>query len=105
MTHMPLGSRVAYASLYDRLASFQAQVADEREAWRSLAAFNGSPKPSEESLMRLSELLFRAQSIGKVMRSSEEQITADTHALGISPRLDNSHVPAPDPSFCASLLS
>jgi hypothetical protein len=55
--------------------------------------------------MRLSELLFRAQSIGKVMRSSEEQITADTHALGISPRLDNSHVPAPDPSFCASLLS
>lgn len=105
MTHMPLDARVGYASLYDRLANLQGQIVDEREAWRSLAAFNGARRLSEENLMRLNELVFRAESIDRVMRTSVRQITNDIGVLGITPRLDNSHVPAPDPSFCKSLLS
>ena len=105
MSHMPLDRRIAYASLYDRLASFQAQVIDEREAWRSLAAYNGAPRLSGETVMRLNELLYRAGSINDIMRRSAGPIADDLKVLGIRPRIDRRQAMPPTAAFCRPLMT
>jgi hypothetical protein len=58
MDAMPLEVRLDYSYLYDELASNYEQITQEREAWRSLARFNGVRRLNEEDVRTLSEFIF-----------------------------------------------
>ena len=92
--------------LYDLLDSASQQIVAERDAWRSLAAFNNPDPLSAEDRMRLSELLYRAKSIDWVLRANWRVVQSHAGRLGIKPDFgaDNAFIPPPDPNFCKPLL-
>ena len=92
MLHIPYQVRRDYGSLNDSLANFYQQIMDEREVWRSLAAFDGARRLSDDNLLRLSELTFRARSYQRnhVANSSRAMNTAAR--LGIRPSFENDPV-------------
>ena len=85
MDAMPLDLRLAYSYLYDELASNYEQITQEREAWRSLARFNGVRRLNEEDARNLSELVFRAETIDGVLRYNAPDIQDRAAQLGIQP--------------------
>jgi hypothetical protein len=85
MDAMPLEVRLDYSYLYDELGSNYEQITQEREAWRSLARFNGVRRLNEEDARTLSELLFRAETIDRVLRYNAPAIQERATRLGIQP--------------------
>lgn len=85
MDAMPLDVRVAYSAFYDELANNYEQITQEREAWRSLARFNGLRRLNEDDARALSELLFRAETIDRVLRYNAPNIRDRARRLGIQP--------------------
>ena len=84
MGAMPLDLRLEYSALYDELAINYEQITQEREAWRSLARFNGARRLSEDDVRTLSELLFRAESIDRVLRSNSRDVAEKAGRVGVS---------------------
>lgn len=85
MDAMPLDLRLAYSYLYDEIGSNYEQITQEREAWRSLARFNGVSRLNEEDARNLSELVFRAETIDRVLRFNAPDIRDRAAELGIQP--------------------
>jgi hypothetical protein len=107
VTHMPLEERLNYAEIYAVIASNTLQMSDEREAWRSLSAFNGLDELDRASVMRLNELLFRAKSINNILRGNWTQALDFGNRLGVRPDPGRRRAYVSrlnDPQFCRSLL-
>lgn len=104
MSAMPLHLRLAYSEVYDGFDSNFDLIAQEREAWRSMARFNALPKLTGEDARQLSELIFRADSIAQVLRPNFLELEKLTSRLKIRPdeRLKGV-LGAPDPAFCRPL--
>lgn len=106
MAHMPLNERLNYAYIYNAYANVALTLDQEREAWRGLAGFNGVRAATVDSLMRMSELLYRAQTTDKILRGNWQQAEDRAAKLGIRPDFGTSrpYIPPPDPEFCKPLL-
>ncbi len=85
MDAMPLDLRLAYSYLYDELANNYEQITQEREAWRSMARFNGVRRLNDEDARNLSEFIFRAETIDRVLRFNAPDIENRAAQLGIQP--------------------
>ena len=85
MDAMPLDQRFAYSYLYDELAFNFELMNEEREAWRSLARFNGIRQLNEEDARNLSEFIFRAETIDAALRFNAPDIQERFAQLGIRP--------------------
>lgn len=85
MDAMPLEQRLAYSSLYDELAFNFGLIDQEREAWRSLARFNGSRRLSRDDAQTLSELVWRAVKLDEALRYNRADLEARFTQLGIGP--------------------
>lgn len=107
LEHMSLGSRVEYSRLHDLLESAQQQILSEREAWRSLAAFNGADALTPTDRMHLNELLYRAKSIDWVLRNNGRAIGDAAARLGVRPDFgsEGRFIAQPDHQFCEPLLA
>ena len=104
MSAMPLDLRLAYSRLYDELGANYEQITQEREAWRSMARFNRVPKLSQEDARTLSELVFRAESIDKVLRFNSPRVEEHAKRLGIRPSEElKRFLGTPDDRLCQSL--
>ena len=90
MLHIPYQARRDYGSLNDSLANYYQQITNEREVWRSLAAFNGARRLSDDNLMRLSELIFRAKLYERLLVGNSSRAMNTATRLGISPSFDDS---------------
>jgi hypothetical protein len=105
--HMPIEAELAYADMYDNFDGLNAQLVEERDAWRSLAAFNAANHLSADNLMRLSELIYRVKSLDRAIDAGNGPVLrADAAKLGIKPDWGDysKYVPAPDPEFCKPLM-
>jgi hypothetical protein len=85
MDAMPLDRRLAYSYLYDELAFNFGLINEEREAWRSLARFNGVRQLTEEDARTLSELVWRAEKIDEALRFNAPDVRGRFTQLGIRP--------------------
>ena len=104
MSAMPLDLRLAYSRLYDELGANYEQITQEREAWRSMARFNRVRQLSQEDARTLSELLFRAESIDKVLRFNSPRVQEHAKQLGIRPSEElKRFLGTPDKGLCQSL--
>lgn len=106
MGEMPLQATLGYSSLYDQFDNVAVQIKDEREAWRAMSAFNGSTRLNEEDLKRLTELIYRAKGINRVIAADWRQTLRDGSKMGIRPNWGDEapNIAAPDPQFCRPLL-
>ncbi|CAM3031645.1 hypothetical protein SPAN111604_00260 [Sphingomonas antarctica] len=104
MSHIPIEKRLAYSSLYDELANNDRQIVEERDVWKSLSQFNGASAFSSDNLMRLSELIYRAKTINKIVTSNSREVSNLASALGIRPDFGERYIAPPDPHFCSPLL-
>lgn len=95
MRHIPYQTRRDYGSLNDSLANYYQQRVEEREVWGDLAAFNGAERLSDDHLMRLSELIFRAKSYQRVLSANAPRALKTAARLGIRPSFEND----PDMTF------
>ena len=106
MGAMPLDLRLAYSDLYDMLIMNYEQITQEREAWRSMARFNGLRSLSEDDIRTLSELLFRAESINSVLLFNQRLISERARRLGIEPSEERRReLGAADRTVCRPLPS
>jgi hypothetical protein len=104
MSAMPLDLRLGYSQLYDELGTNYEQITQEREAWRSMARFNRVPQLSQEDARTLSELVFRAESIDRVLRFNSPLVEEKAKALGIRPSEELKRIlGTPDGGLCQSL--
>jgi hypothetical protein len=102
--HMPIDAELAYADIYDSFDSLNTQLVEERDAWRSLAAFNGATHLSPDNLMRLTELIYRVKSLdGAIDLINGPALRKDAAKLGIKPDW-HGYRTAPDADFCRPLL-
>lgn len=85
MDAMPLDQRLSYSYLYDELTFNFEMINQEREAWRSLARFNGIRQLNAEDARTLSELIFRAETIDESLRFNRSDVQARFTQLGIRP--------------------
>ena len=85
MDAMPLDQRVAYSYIYDELAFNFELMNQEREAWRSLARFNGIRRLNEEDARSLNEFIFRAETIDAALRFNAPDLQERLAQLGIRP--------------------
>lgn len=112
MLHIPYQVRRDYGSLNDSLSNIYGiygQIAGESEVWRSLAAFNGAKRLSDDNLMRLSELIFRAKYYQRLLNRNAPRAFRTAARLGITPSFENDPDMQPierDPNreMCAPLL-
>lgn len=104
--HMPIDNELAYANMYDSFDGLNAQLLEERDAWRSLAAFNGAAHLSSDNIMRLSELIYRVKSLDRAIDANGPALRADAAELRITPNWGGyrRYTPAHDPDFCKPLL-
>lgn len=84
MDAMPLDQRIAYSYLYDELAFNFGLIDQEREAWRSLARFNGIRQLNEDDARTLNEMIFRAERIDGALRFNLPDLEQRYAELGIS---------------------
>lgn len=105
LTRIPIDERGSIAAFYDTLDNNEQQIRDEREAWRSLGAFNHATGLTHEDLMRLDELIYRVASINRVLRQNISQLHREGTQLRIRPDFGHDSVTPPDPSFCRSILA
>ncbi|HEY0113621.1 MAG TPA: hypothetical protein VGB59_10795 [Allosphingosinicella sp.] len=105
--HMPLEDRLNYAEVYAVISANYQQMLEEREAWRSLAAFNGLRQLDTAGAMRLNELLFRAKSIDTIVSGNLRQAVDFGARLGVKPEPGRrgAYFLPPDPALCRSLLA
>jgi hypothetical protein len=102
--HMPIDAELAYADIYDGFDGLNTQLVEERDAWRSLAAFNGATRLSSDNLMRLSELIYRVKSLDRAIDvGNGPAIRKDAAKLGIKPDW-RGYRTEPDADFCKRLL-
>ena len=85
MVHMPFETRRDYGALNDTMANVTQQILEERETWRSFSAFNDVEQMSEDNMMRLSELIWRAKSYDRVLRTNASKAMRLAAQLGIEP--------------------
>lgn len=83
MDAMPLAQRLAYSYLYDELAFNFDLINQERDAWRSLARFNGVRQLNGEDARALSELIWRADKIDEAIRFNSPDLEERFKQLGI----------------------
>lgn len=104
--HMPMAAELAYADMFDNFDELNTQLHEERDAWRSLAAFNGATHLSADNLMRLSELIYRVKSLDRAIENNAPALNFDEAKLGIRPDWGGyaKYLPGPDPDFCRPLL-
>ena len=89
MRHIPYQTRRDYGSLNDSLANYYQQLVEEREVWRALAAFNGAERLSDDHLMRLSELIFRAKAYQRSLSANAPRAMKTAARLRITPSFEN----------------
>ena len=104
MEQIPLERRIAYSSLYDELANNDRQIADEREAWRGLAGFNGAKALDADQAIRLTELLYRARNIDRILQSNLREIDRIAARLGLRPAFGDRYIAPRDPAFCRPIV-
>jgi len=106
ISHLPLQTRLDYSRLYDIFENLSATTDAEKDVWRSLAAFNGAQSVDANGRMRLTELLYRANSLDWVLRANWKQAKEAGAALGAHPSFGRSapYIPPPDPAFCAPIV-
>lgn len=105
LARMRLAERTAYAAFYDTLDNNWQQMRDEREAWRSLGAYNHATALTHEDLMRLDELIYRVKSIDRVLRLNVPALDRQARELGIKPSFGSDPYALPDNSFCQPVLA
>ena len=107
MNHLPTDVRLTYSSIYDQLGNVDSQLGEEREIWRNLNAFNNVSHFSDDSRMRLSELIYRAKSVDELITVNFPVLISDAATVGVKPDFGarKTHVSPPDPAFCRSLFS
>jgi len=107
LTRIPIDDRAAIAAFYDMLDNNEQQIRDEREAWRSLGAFNHATGLTHEDLMRLDELIYRVGSINHVLEQNMRQLHNGAQRLAIRADFgpDRDQVSRIDPSFCRPILT
>jgi hypothetical protein len=104
MDAMPLHQRIAYSYLYDELAFNFGLIDEEREAWRSLARFNGIRQFNEDDARTLNEMIFRAETIDGALRFNRPDIEQRYAELGIRPsERMTQFLGEDDGGLCASL--
>ena len=89
MLHIPYQVRRDYGSLNDSLSNVYQQISAEQEVWRSLSAFNGASRLSDDNLLRVNELIFRAESYQRLLLSNYPRILRTAARLGIKPSFEN----------------
>ena len=106
MQHMPLDLAIGYSSLYASFDNMAVQTNDEREAWRSLAAYNGTSQLDERDLKRLTEFIYRVKSLDRVLELDWDEVSIEARKMGIRPdfHMDKSLLAGPDPQICAPLI-
>ena len=100
---IPNDRRTAYWSLYDELANNDRQMAEEREAWRSLSGFAAAPYPTNGDTIRFSELLYRVSPINAARRSNQHEADAIAGTLGRRPDFGKRYIAPCDPACCRPL--
>ena len=105
--HMPMTVELAYADMFDNFDGLNTQLVEERDAWRSLAAFNGATHLSADNVMRLSELIYRVKSLDRAIEGNAPVLRVDAAKLSIRPDWGGygRYLPPPDPDFCKSLFA
>lgn len=103
MAKIPIERRLAYSSLYDELANNDRQMADEREAWRSLSGFAAASALTNDDMIRLSELLYRVDTINTVLRSNQNEVDAIAGKLGLRSSFGTRYIAPRDPALCRPL--
>jgi hypothetical protein len=83
--HMPVSERLAYASIYDKLANQAAIITSERQGWIELSRFAGEDRldAADAKALRQDIGLLRANDAGR--RFNTPGIVADIARLGIKP--------------------
>jgi hypothetical protein len=106
MNHLSLQTRERYAAFYDFAALVDGQLDEEKEVWRSLNAFNGSSRFSEEDRRKISDLAYRAKSVDQLVVGNYPWFVHDAAAIGVAAAWGDraKFVTAPDPEFCTPLF-
>lgn len=105
--HMALEERLNYAEVYAVIEGNSRTMMEERDAWRSLAAFNALPRLTPESAMRLNALLYLVRNLDQNIRLNYEQALDFGRRVKVSPdpgRRKRYLRPA-DPRFCQPFLN
>ena len=104
--HVPIDARLAYSDLYDLIANQWELIEDERETWLSLNGFNHASKLGPEDLMKLDQLIFRAETLDRLIAGDQKDFEADRNVLKLSPSFGRfaSTISAPPAEFCMPLL-
>lgn len=89
MRHIPYETRRDYGSLNDSLSNYNQILTAEREVWRSLAAFNGASQLSGDNLLRLNELIYRAETSQRLLRLNFPRAMKTAARLDITPSFEN----------------
>ena len=89
MLHIPYQVRRDYGSLNDTLSNTYQLISEEREVWRSLSAFNGASRLSDDNLLRVNELIFRVESYQRVYLANYPRAMQTAARLGIKPSFEN----------------
>jgi hypothetical protein len=101
---MPIDTELAYADIYDGFDGLNTQLVEERDAWRSLAAFNGAAHLSPDNLMRLTELIYRVKSLDRAIDLlNGPTLRKDASKIGIKPDW-RGYRTEPDPDLCKPLV-
>lgn len=104
--HMPLDEKLAYAGLYDVLKTFNTQRGAEREAWASLADYDGAGDLTREDMMRIRGLLARIKAFNATLPGFAPYVRKPAAKLGI--RADLGPVPEvsrnANQAFCSPIL-
>lgn len=86
VSHMPLGTKVAYGSMYDAFANNEVQRLDERMTWFEIAEFDGARNLDDHSMMRLQGLIMRAHWRADSLTNNARGMIAAAEQMGIKPR-------------------
>ena len=85
MAHMPLDTRLTYATIYDEAANIEVHRLDEREAWLELSEYDGSSELDHRDLMRLRGLITRARLRNQRIASNAVGTLKCAEDIGIRP--------------------
>jgi hypothetical protein len=100
-SHMSLPERDRYAVLYEGLLNQTGNILREREAWVSLARYDGMTKLEGQNTQRLSDDIAEARARAISRRSNTPTLVGWGRALGVSP---SRHPPVPGADISSDLL-
>lgn len=81
--HMPLDEKLTYAGLYDVLKSYNQQRNSEREAWTTLADYDGVADLTREDLIRIRGLVSRIKAFNTTLPGFAPYVRKPAAKLGI----------------------